>query len=137
MRGVKPMRALVSSLRLVVAILVTMLAAGNGLAGIERALGDAAAHVCTCASGGDHASCPVCNPTLTEHHRSSRPVAEGAPCGTGRIATTASNEVTTLPSPLVGVASHVERVDAPRAQGLVMEQAFLEPAIPPPRSART
>ena len=130
------MRDLVSRLHLIVAIVVTMLAAGNGLPGIERALGDAAAHVCTCANGGDHASCPVCNPTLLEHRRSSHPVADGVPCGSRRLATTASSDVTTLPSPLVGVVSRIERGPAPRSRRLFVEQAFLEPAIPPPRSAR-
>lgn len=132
------MRALVSRLHVLVAILVTMLAAGNSLPGIAHALGEAAAHVCTCASGGDHASCPVCNPKLTEeHHRSELPTAEGVPCGSKRFATAVASEATTLPSPLVAVTNRVLRLDAPSAQRLVVKQALLEPATPPPRSART
>ena len=114
----------------------TMLALGNGLPGIAHALGDAAAHVCTCASGGDHAACRVCNPTLTAQRPSRRPAAQGAPCGGRRFATTApSDETTTLPSPIVGAAIPTVRLDAPRAQAFLFDQARLEPPIPPPRIA--
>lgn len=130
------MRALASRLSIVVAILVAMLAVGNSLPGIAHAFGEAAAHVCTCASGGDHASCPVCNPKLTEPRRSEHPTAEGVPCGSRRFATAGASEVTTLPSPLVGATARVVRLAAPRAQSLVLEQAILEPKTPPPRSAR-
>jgi hypothetical protein len=130
------MRALVSRVQFVVAILVAMLAAGNSLPGIAHALGDAAAHVCTCASGGDHAACPVCNPKLTEPRRAEHPTVDGVPCGSRRFATAGASEVTTLPSPLVAAAARVVRLDAPRAQRLVPEQALLEPMTPPPRDAR-
>src|ERR1700733_14152833 len=78
---VRAMRAALSRLQIVVAILVAMLGCGNGLSGIVHALNDAASHVCTCANGGDHASCPVCNPVLREHRASSVPALEGAPGG--------------------------------------------------------
>ena len=130
------MRAVVSRLQFLVAVLVTMLAAGNSLPGIAHALGEAAAHVCTCANGGDHASCPVCNPKLTEPSRSEIPTIQGVPCGSGRFATAAASEWTTLPVPLVAVAARVVRLGAPRAQRLVLQQAILEPTTPPPRTAR-
>jgi hypothetical protein len=131
------MRALVSHLQLVIAILVVMLAAGRGLPGIVSALHAEPSHVCTCASGGDHASCPVCNRTLTEHRRSSRPEASGIPCGTGRLAVTASGDVGTLPGAVGCAVRPVERVAALRAPDLAIGEVLLEPATPPPRLAAT
>jgi len=131
------MRLLVSHLQLLVAILVTMLAFGNGLPGIVHALGDAATHVCTCSNGGDHASCRVCNPKLTEHRSSSEPAVEGTPCGERRLASAPGCDVSVLPTPVAEVANSVVRVDAPQTRRLILEQALLEPATPPPRHART
>src|SRR5580704_10164856 len=108
------MRQVATRLHIVLAILVAMLAAGRGLTGLALALHGPAAHVCSCASGGDHAACPVCNPLLAEHRQSSRPAAQGVPCGDPRLAVGAPGEVTTLPSPLVGVTPVSARVQAPR-----------------------
>jgi hypothetical protein len=137
------MRALVLRLHLVAvavaAILVAMLAMGRGLPGIVRALQAERSHVCTCATGGDHASCPVCNGTIAsgEHRRSSSAEAKGVPCGEGRFAVTACGEPGTLPSAIGVVLGRVERVDAPRTPGIAVPDVLLEPATPPPRSAAT
>jgi hypothetical protein len=130
------MRALVSHLQVVVAILVAMLALGKGLPGIVSTVHDAHSHVCTCASGGDHASCPVCNRTLVEH-RSSRPAAQGTPCGKGHVGDAASGEVVILPAPAAPVARPLERLEAPAARTVAIRQVSLEPSTPPPRSAST
>jgi hypothetical protein len=131
------MRALVSHLQIVAAILIAMLAMGRGLPGIVSALRDAPSHVCTCASGGDHASCPVCNKTLEEHRASPCPEAKRVPCGNGHVADAASGEVVTLPAPVALVARSLEKLDAPSARYVVIRQFLLEPATPPPRSAST
>jgi hypothetical protein len=133
------MRALVSRLQLAMAILVAMLAMGRGLPGIVRALALEPSHVCTCATGGDHASCPVCNGSIAgdEHGRSPRAEARGVPCGAGRFAATPSGEPGTLPSPIGVVLGRVERIDAPRPREVTVPDVLLEPATPPPRSAAT
>jgi hypothetical protein len=131
------MRQLVMRLHIVLAILVAMLAAGQGLPGLVLTLHGPATHVCTCASGGDHQSCPVCNPSLTEHRRSSAPAARPIPCGDSRVAVGALGDVSTLPAPLLGVRAAAAWVPAPRAQWLVVEQVIVEPTTPPPRAAVT
>lgn len=131
------MRQVAKRLYVVLAILVAMLAAGRGLPGLVGALHGPAAHVCTCASGGDHAACPACNPLFTEHRQSTRPAAQGVPCGDSRLAVGAPGEVSTLPSPLVGMAPAGAWVRAPQTQSLPVEQVIAEPATPPPRSQTT
>ena len=131
------MRQLVMRLHIVLAILVAMLAAGRGLPGLVLALHGPATHVCTCASGGDHQSCPVCNPPLTEHRRSSAPAAQPLPCGDSRVAVGAPGEVSTLPAPLLAVRAAAAWVPAPRAEALAVEQVALEPSTPPPRASTT
>ena len=131
------MRALVSHLQLVIAILVVMLAAGRGLPGIVSALHAEPSHVCTCASGGDHASCPVCNKTLDEKRPSTHVEARGVPCGNGRVLAIADGEVVTLPAPVAIVARRLERLPAPSARPVSIPQVVREPATPPPRSAAT
>jgi hypothetical protein len=134
------MRAVVSHLKLVVVILVAMLGMGRGLPGIVSALRVAPSHVCTCSTGGDHASCPICNPTFEEHRRSSAssaPTATGLPCGNGRLAIVSSGEVGTLPTPVAWAAPPLERLAAPRARPSLIRDVLLEPATPPPRFAAT
>jgi hypothetical protein len=134
------MRQVAKRLYVVLAILVAMLAAGRGLPGLVEALHGPVAHVCTCATGGDHATCPVCNPSLTapgRPHSQAAPAAQGVPCGDPRVAVGVPGEVSTLPSPLVAVAPASAWARAPRAQSPPVEQIRPEPATPPPRSVAT
>src|ERR1700722_2978998 len=133
----RPMRQVVLRLQLVVAILVAMLAAGRGFPALVGALRGPTSHVCACASGGDHQSCPVCNPSLTEHRPSRTPAADRTPCGDPRVAVGAPGEVSTLPAPVVGIAPDVAWVRAPRPQSSEIDQVFAEPTTPPPRRSRT
>jgi hypothetical protein len=120
-----------------VAVVALGLAAGGGLPGLVLALAGPATHVCTCASGGDHGTCPVCNPSLGEHRRSSAPAAKGVPCGDPRVAIGAPGELSTLPSPLLGIAPAGVWLRAPRMQRTDVDQVIAEPATPPPRSSGT
>jgi hypothetical protein len=132
------MRALALRLNLVVVLLVAMLAAGRGLPGLVQAVRGADTHACTCATGGDHASCPVCNPTLREHARSKVPAAQGVPCGAdlGMVAI-AGGEASTLPAPVAILARPFVRSPAPRLESPAERDVVLEPATPPPRRAAT
>jgi hypothetical protein len=115
----------------IVAILIAMLTGGSGLAGLVRVLGPAHAHVCTCASGGSHAACPVCNPSLAES-----PAVDGVPCGGQRSAcVVASDPVTLRVTPTVVEPPAVRQsvASTPRRQ---LEDVSLEPKIPPPRASR-
>jgi hypothetical protein len=119
-----------------VAILVAMLASGSGLPGLVRALSGASAHVCTCASGGTHASCPVCSPPSRDHRSSRSPEAEGVPCGGRTVNGIAAGEPSTLSVPFRGM-----QVAALRQRIVVSEQRHVEdrppePATPPPRPSR-
>jgi hypothetical protein len=131
------MRQVALRLRIVLAILIAMVAAGKGLPGIVEALHGASAHVCTCASGGDHATCPVCNPPLAEHSRSFAPAARGVPCGDPRVAVGAPGEASPLPAPLLGLAPGAVWIRAPRPERIVIEPVISEPATPPPRTSTT
>jgi hypothetical protein len=131
------MRQIAVRLRLALAMLALMLGAGRGLPGLVTALSGATTHVCTCASGGDHASCPVCNASLSEHRRSHRPAARGVPCGDPRVAVGAPGEAGTLPAPLQALAAAREWVAAPRTEKAEVPLVFLEPSTPPPRRRAT
>jgi hypothetical protein len=131
------MRQLVMRLHIVLGILVAMLAAGRGLPGLVLALHGPDTHVCTCASGGDHQSCPVCNPPLLEHRRSSAPAAQPVPCGDSRAFVGAAGDVSTLPAPLLGIGPAGAWVHAPHSQRLAIEQVIPDPTTPPPRAAAT
>lgn len=137
------MRALALRLQLVVAILVAMLAAGSGLPGLVQAFSGAREHVCTCASGGDHTSCPVCNPQLAEAKPETKAgatamAARGAPCGDPRLAVAPGGEVSTLPAALaLPSLPFAMRLDVPGAQSPAVPERALEPATPPPRRAAT
>jgi hypothetical protein len=126
-------RALIPLLRLLVAVL----ACGSGLPGLVLALTDAKAHVCTCASGGSHASCPVCNKTLVDEQHSPGPRVDGVPCGDRRVATGVACDPGVLPAAFVGAPPIRAYLRAPRAGCAPEEQRFLEPATPPPRSVST
>lgn len=127
-------------LRLVVAALaatlVVALAPGAGLPGLVRALVRAPRHVCTCSTGGTHAACKVCNPSLARQHRSRVPAFEGLPCGDRRVAVAVAVDPALGPAPLLGAAPPFARLAAPAADRFVLQQPFLEPATPPPRLAR-
>jgi hypothetical protein len=132
------MRALALRLNLVVVLLVAMLAAGRGLQGLVHVLRGAETHVCTCATGGDHASCPVCNRALREEPRSTMPAAQGVPCGRdiGMVAV-AGAEASTLPAPVAALARPFVRSPAPGLESAAERDVVLEPATPPPRRAAT
>ncbi len=131
------MRQVALRLRIVLAILVAMVGLGRGLPGIVQTLIGPPSHVCTCAAGGDHAACPVCNPTLAEHHRSGEPAADGVPCGDPRVAIGAPGEVSTLPAPQLGLVRIAEWTPAPRPERIIVEDVIPEPATPPPRRVTT
>jgi hypothetical protein len=127
------MRALAAHLQVVVAVLVAMLAMGRGLPGIVAAVVDAPSHVCTCAAGGDHASCPVCNQTLSEKAPPRHVEARGAPCGKGQVGDLATGEMGTLPACVTLSLAPLARVAVVRARSAFVERVPLEPATPPPR----
>jgi hypothetical protein len=134
------MRQVAKRFRLAVAIVIAMVAlimgAGHGLPGLVTAMSGSTTHVCTCASGGDHASCPVCNATATAH-RSARPAAQGVPCGDPRVAVGTPGEASMLPAPLLAVAPASTWIGAPRPAKADIEQIILEPSTPPPRRSAT
>jgi hypothetical protein len=117
-----------------VAAMVMMLGCGRGLPGIVRTL-VGTEHVCTCASGGSHAACPVCNTSLLREPRSHVRTIEGVPCGEKRLLIEVASDPV-LPSALSPMepapASRVLRASplpaAPR-------DAFVERRSRPPRSA--
>jgi hypothetical protein len=138
-RQVIAMRALlrpVRSLVPLIAILIAMLAAGAGLPGLVRVLSGASSHVCTCASGGTHASCPVCNPAPRDQHRSSRPEAEGPPCGGRGVAVATASEPGALPVHFPGLVTLAVRLRIPWPALPDIEDPAVEPPTPPPRSSR-
>src|SRR5579884_1695727 len=92
------MRAWLPLLRMAVALAVAVLACGNGLPGLVGALSESADHVCTCASGGSHASCPVCNRAVLGARPAKRPHADGIPCGDRRAAVGVAGEPGVLPA---------------------------------------
>jgi hypothetical protein len=129
------MRQVAMRFQLVVAMVVAMPAAGRGLPGLVEAIRGPATHVCTCASGGDHASCPVCNGALTERRPSPHAVAEGVPCGDSRTALSAPGDVGTLPAVPGDVAPASVWGRASSPQGITVDDVIPEPTTPPPRHA--
>ncbi len=126
----------VSLVAVVVAALVMMLGCGNGLPGIVRTLaGVGVDHVCTCVSGGSHASCPVCNPALRREGRSRAPALEGVPCGEGRLAMEVAVDPAVIPESRVAKPASPTGVDSPPAVSVAPDDAFIEPWTPPPQSA--
>ncbi len=135
------MRQVAKRFRLALAIALAaaaaVLAAGRGLPGLTLALQGSAAHVCTCASGGDHATCPVCNGSLTERNRSREPAAHPVPCGDPRVAIGSAADVSTLTSPVAALARPDAWVGVPRRERSDVKQVIAEPSTPPPRAAAT
>jgi hypothetical protein len=133
------MRTLLVTVRLAAAVVALMLAAGPGLSGLVRTVSGANEHVCTCASGGSHASCPVCSHSLRTRSQShsKEPVADGTPCGDPRIGVVAGREPGAPPPSFALVAPRVTRLAAPRFEQDDLDERFLEPATPPPRFAST
>jgi hypothetical protein len=127
------MRQVAARLRIVLAILVATLATGRGMPGLVQALIGPPAHVCSCAAGGDHAACPVCNPHLQEEQRSPVPAVQGLPCGDPRVAIGAPGEASTLTVPLLAFVPAGAWTPAPRPEPILVEQMIPEPATPPPR----
>jgi hypothetical protein len=125
------------ALVIALAAVAAILAAGRGLPGLTLALQGSAAHVCTCASGGDHATCPVCNGSLREPSRSREPAAHPVPCGDPRVAIGSPADVSTLSSPLAALARPDAWVAVPRRERSDVKQVFAEPSTPPPRVAAT
>jgi|SRR5580698_8096985 hypothetical protein len=133
------MRTLLSRLHAVAAaawlVVALMLAGGNGLPGLVWALSGADTHVCTCASGGSHASCPVCSHALRAPSHSRAPSVDGLPCGDRRVASAVSGELATLPPSFVDLVPVLQGVAAIRVDRAEPPDHPLEPATPPPRSA--
>jgi hypothetical protein len=123
-----------SWLRLVVASLVVALGSGSGLPGLVRALAPPVGHVCTCASGGSHGSCPVCNGSHLA--TPSRLCAlRGVPCGEDRLGLGVGCELGVLPGAGEDPRPAFERAGPACQADLAPELAFVEPATPPPRLA--
>lgn len=131
------MRTLALRFNLVVVVLVAMLATGRGLPGFVQAARADQTHVCTCATGGDHASCPVCNPALAEQPYSSAPAVRGVPCGGSNVVDLAAGEASTLPRPIFALARPFVRLAVPHLVSPAERDILIEPAIPPPRRAAT
>jgi hypothetical protein len=130
-----PMRALSAHSQLLITALILMLAAGNGLSGIVRVLAATDGHVCTCASGGSHASCPVCSHALGTPSRSRLPIVDGRPCGDRHPGTMAACAPVTLPAPSITMAPRIARLNMPAIEQVDGPDRSLEPATPPPRIA--
>lgn len=120
--------------RLVIVALVAMLGAGSGLSGLVRALAPSE-HVCTCVSGGSHASCPVCNPALGRRTHSHSCAIDGVPCGErGGAIQVAGDPAVVAPPPNVG-SCPFSRASAPVATRAELLDVSSKPTTPPPRIA--
>jgi hypothetical protein len=116
-------------------VVALMLGGGSGLPGVVWALSGAGAHVCTCSSGGSHASCPVCSHALQAPSHSHAPSVDGMPCGDRRLAAGPMGEPAMLPPSLVELVPVVDRVAPVPATGVDPPFCPREPATPPPRTA--
>ncbi len=124
-------------LAIALAVAAAILAAGRGLPGLTLALQGPDAHVCSCASGADHATCPICNGSLTEPSQSRGPAAHPVPCGDPRVAIGSPADVSTLTSPFAALARPDAWVGVPRREPSDVKQVIAEPSTPPPRPAAT
>ena len=123
-------------LRLLVAALVLSLGSGMGLPGLVRTLVPADGHVCTCASGGVHRSCPVCNPSQHER-RSPQLSIDGVPCGERTTAVAALGDPAIVQQAFASAAAAFAYKKAFRHVQPRPDSVFLERATPPPRSPST
>jgi hypothetical protein len=119
---------------LIITVLVMVLGCGRGLPGIVQTM-VGTEHVCTCVSGGTHASCPVCNPTLRHERRSHAPAFEGVPCGEGRLAVEGALDPALVPPSGVTQAASLSDVTCPPLVSGAPHDPFLEPLSRPPRFA--
>ncbi len=123
---------LARSLMPLLAVVVAMLVAGPGLPGIVASLGPGTSHVCTCASGGSHAACPICNGSLASR-RSHRVEARGVPCGERRLAGD-TVEAGIVAAPVARLQSAaVMRLPAALFELPPFEDVPFDPSTPPPR----
>jgi hypothetical protein len=122
-------------LQFVIAALVAVLAAGSGLGGWVSALSGPPAHVCTCTTGGSHARCPVCNPSLGRHSRSLLPFVDGTPCGERSFALGAGLEPALASPPRVETAPPPSELASWPSTSWAYEDISCRPPIPPPRGA--
>lgn len=127
-------RSLACWLRVVLAALIIAMGCGAGLPGIARALAAARAHVCTCASGGTHASCPVCNRSLGSG-RSRVTEVDGVPCGERPSAIDRACDLAVVREPGDLLVTRFVRLGARRDVLASPHTALSEPPTPPPRSA--
>ncbi|HXX69363.1 MAG TPA: hypothetical protein VEK07_19415 [Polyangiaceae bacterium] len=123
-------------LRGIVAVLVMLLGAGNGLSGLVRAFAPRE-HVCTCASGGSHASCPVCNPSLGRKTSSRLSTVDGVPCGEPRGAVQVAGDPALAARPPLVAPCPFAPAFAQSAFCRDLDDVPLEPTTPPPRIACT
>jgi hypothetical protein len=122
-----------SWLRIVLAVLVLSLGGGSGTPGLVRALAAADSHVCTCASGGSHAACPVCNPMTFEKAHSRHSSVNGTPCGETRTSLWGASEPGVVPAASRIVEAPSVRLRSVRALAPRPDTVVLRPATPPPR----
>jgi hypothetical protein len=119
-------------------IVALVLAAGDGLPGLVQALASTDVHVCTCSTGGSHASCPVCSHALgasRSEPRSGLDSFDGVPCGDRRVAAGALGDpalpaasFVLLPAGEQACLGHAVAMRSPPPR-------HVEPATPPPRDA--
>ncbi|HZU82809.1 MAG TPA: hypothetical protein VE987_07830 [Polyangiaceae bacterium] len=117
----------------VVAALVVTLGTGAGLPGVVRALTASSGHVCTCATGGSHAACPVCNPSLSAS-RSHELAIDGRPCGGGRLAV-GEGDSGLVPEFGASPRAPFTKATAWRPEARPPTSVPDEPLTPPPRSS--
>jgi hypothetical protein len=123
-------------LQSLIAALVAVLAAGSGLGGWVSALSGPPAHVCTCTSGGTHARCPVCNPSLGRQSRSLLPIVDGTPCGERSFALGSGLEPVLASPPCIEAAPPPPSEPATWPNtSWAYEDISSRPPIPPPRAA--
>jgi hypothetical protein len=118
----------------IVAVIVTVLGCGRGLPGILHGI-VGARHECTCASGGTHAACPVCNPSLSRERRSRTPAIDGLPCGEKRLVVEAAADPLFLATPRPTQIASWVRTFLPLLLVTSPGEVFVERRARPPRSA--
>jgi hypothetical protein len=114
-------------------VVALMLAGGNGLPGLVRVLSQSNAHVCTCSTGGSHASCPVCNHALRTS-RSPIPAFSGVPCGDRQIAAGAVGDPALPGLSFALLVGPAPALTVPAEVPASPPHRDVEPATPPPRS---
>ena len=121
-------------IRIVLGALVLTIGFGVGLPGIARALAQTRNHVCTCASGGAHASCPVCNHSLASR-RSGVIEVNGVPCGDRPLGIGDARDLAVVRQPCELLVARFVRASARRDGLISLDWVSAEPPTPPPRFA--